>query len=89
MKFNKRSSSRVDQQRELASLRLLCEAFAEAMYDRLKAKFNEGYRGWDAPYWTVEEIIRSIQQEADLGDPIDAANYCAFMWNIMGDNNDK
>ena len=80
MKYDKYSNHT---QSELASLKLLCTAFAEAMYERLKAKFNQGYRGWDDPHRGIEEIIHTVQQEVELGDPVDAANYCAFMWNKL------
>lgn len=61
--------------------RALVAAFAEAMADKLRrAELKHDFTdGWSEPDWQGmcrEEMIAHLLK----GDPVDVANYCAFMW---------
>lgn len=70
-----------DALRPLAALDKLVNAFAKEMKKKLKRKALEGYYGWDSPDWTPEQVMESLRAHLDKGDPVDIANFAAFLWN--------
>lgn len=60
----------------------LVDQFAAAMKVKLNAA-DEKY-GWDDG-WTnpdcVPELQRNLRRHVHKGDPLDVANYCAFLWH--------
>jgi hypothetical protein len=62
---------------------MLVDEFANAM----KAKLDRSKRvGWNAPWFNENIIIRRLQSEVNTEyvDPVDVANYAAFLWNKQG-----
>ena len=59
----------------------LVDDFAEQMKLRLSKKLEDGKAGWDDDEWPVEDIARQMVEQAEEGDPIDTANFAAFLWN--------
>lgn len=66
---------------EPAALNALVDAFSEAMKAKLKEKLKTGRGGWDDERWTPEMIMKALKEHVDKGDPVDIANFCAFLWN--------
>lgn len=80
-----------------SALDALVDDFAQAMKKKLRRKFMQGREGWDDPRWAKESIVERIREQIDkaqvtgyddLGqrvhkpiDPVDVANFCAFLWN--------
>ena len=62
------------------ALDALVDDFAEAMKKRLRKKFVEGKEGWDNPNWPIEDIRKQLFA---CRDPIDIANFAAFLWNRL------
>jgi hypothetical protein len=65
----------------LDALDELVNKFADEMKRKLLAKYNEGRSGWDDERWTPGEIRSALLEHAVKGDPVDVANFCAFLWN--------
>lgn len=72
----------------------MVDAFAEKMKRRLRQKSRDGWSGWDEEWFDEDEIKERIYNqthvevtssavpklmERKLIDPIDLANYCAFL----------
>lgn len=70
---------------EKERLARLVEAFAEAMLEKLEAKTEDGWTGWDNVDGDFDEavILERIQghTDGDKWDPIDVANFAAFAWH--------
>lgn len=68
------------------SLNLFTQAlvieFAEAMASKFrKAELKYGYNnGWMESDWE-EECLEKFQEHVKKGDPLDVANFCAFIWH--------
>lgn len=64
--------------------KMLVLRFAEAMAEKLyKSQIKYGYikgKTWAAEYWK-NDCIKQFQEHSKKGDPLDVANYCAFMWH--------
>lgn len=60
---------------------LLVRQFAYAMADKLhRAEQKYGYSdGWKSPDW-MDECREKLRAHLAKGDPLDVANYCAFLW---------
>ncbi len=71
--------------REIHALDALVDDFANHMKLKLRKKFLAGRYGWDDANWTIEDIRSDLIQEAgnDEADPVDVANYAAFLWNRL------
>lgn len=65
----------------MTALNALVDDFAEQMKARLIVKFKEGKSGWDNDDWLAQDIIDQMIAQAEKGDPIDTANFAAFLWN--------
>jgi hypothetical protein len=59
----------------------LVDDFAKHMKSKLRMKAMEGKSGWDDPEWTRDQIKRAMIEHVDKGDPVDVANFAAFLWN--------
>ena len=50
---------------------------------RMKAKLAKqrakGYSGWNGTELTQQDLSRMLREHVDKGDPIDVANFCAFL----------
>ena len=57
--------------------------FSSAMAEKLrKAEIKYGYNDkWKNSNW-ADECRNQLQRHIDKGDPLDVANYCAFLWYI-------
>ena len=62
-------------------LETMVHEFTTAMKAKLQKKANEGRDGWDSPDWTPKMIRKALDEHIETGDPIDIANYCAFLWH--------
>lgn len=83
-----RARQRVDRIDEEARLTLLVDRFADKMKERLFEKIDDNPGGgWEDEGWTDSQIIEGAKKNLDTGkvDPIDAANFCAFLWNRTAD----
>ena len=69
---------------EVQALFRLIDAFALEMKGKLLNKFRDGWRGWDimAPV-DAEQALR-MQLVKKPMDPVDIANFCAFLFNAEG-----
>ncbi len=70
-------------EREIGRLNRLVDDFAADMKEKLEAKACQGWGGWsDAQIPLFVERMRghAVQNEPD---PIDVANFCAFIWNLQ------
>jgi hypothetical protein len=72
----------------------MVDEFAEKMKTRLRQKSRDGWKGWDEEWFHEGEISERIVKQVITGDaykdlkserqlkpidPIDLANYCAFL----------
>ena len=59
----------------------MVDFFAEKMKRRLREKSRNGWSGWDEDWFHEGEITERIKGQAtrDSIDPVDIANYCAFL----------
>lgn len=57
------------------------DMFAEAMKAKLKLKRAEGWSGWEVAEPDRLIFLLSSQVNKENLDPIDVANYAAFLWN--------
>lgn len=70
---------------ELEALDALVDAFALAMKRKLRrAALDKGRSGWDDPSWSFDAMRSSLFSHLCKGDPIDVANFAAFLWNRDG-----
>lgn len=55
--------------------------FSEAMAKKLRiSELKYGYsNGWQSKEW-MDECREKLRDHLEKGDPIDVANYCAFLW---------
>ncbi len=93
MRFSRSSVVPLCKCGELASLDALVDAFAEEMKAKLREKAQGGYTGWDDPDWAVSErpldpedetVWQALHEHVGKGDPVDIANFAAFIWNAQG-----
>lgn len=54
--------------------------FAAAMAEKLEAAERKGRGGWEHSDWR-NECIEQLHVHLAKGDPVDVANFCAFMWH--------
>jgi hypothetical protein len=66
---------------ELRQMDDLVDDFAHQMKRKIYRAYDQGRRGWSDPNWTPEQIMESLKDHVEKGDPIDIANLCAFLWN--------
>ena len=66
---------------EARALDTLVNRFAEVMRRKLMRKLSTGYSGWDDPDWTEASIRAAMIEHVEKGDPVDIANFAAFLWN--------
>lgn len=79
----------------MKALDALVDDFAGAMKKKLRKKFVEGKQGWDDPEWSLGSMRQQLVEHAGVSfdwettrvqapesiDPVDVANFAAFMWN--------
>ena len=71
-----------DPEADKQALCALVDEFSAEMKRKLIEKVDrDGYAGWDSEEWSVDEIERCLLEHVDKGDPVDVANFAAFMWN--------
>lgn len=72
---------------EHAELKKLLDEFCYAMSEKLLSKAEDGIRGWQKmkPDVIRHHILRQIDQGVDA-DPVDIANYAAFLWWVRNHN---
>lgn len=67
---------------EIKALYSLVDAFADVMkYKLLLAAVDKMKSGWNDPRWSEDEIVNALREHVDKGDPVDVANFAAFLWN--------
>lgn len=68
---------------ELDAINACVDDFATEMKEKLKAKYFNGYHGWDDEEWTPEMIRTALIDHLykPNGDMVDVANFAMFMWN--------
>ena len=54
------------------------DKLAQAMKDKLAKKREQGYRGWET--CKHGDLVQLLINHVDKGDPIDVANFCAFLF---------
>lgn len=74
---------------EEQALEALVDAFAAEMKAKLKAKADEGWRGWDDPQYkgNIERFLLDHAQRGldDSRQYVDVANLAAMLWNFGRD----
>lgn len=55
------------------------DALAAAMKVKLAKQRAKGYGGWDTPEFTQQRLSDMLREHVDKGDPVDVANFCAFL----------
>lgn len=55
------------------------DAMAAAMKAKLAKQRAKGYGGWDTPECTQQRLSDMLRAHVDKGDPVDVANFCAFL----------
>lgn len=55
------------------------DALAALMKAKLAKQRAKGYGGWDSDECTREYLSNLLREHADKGDPVDVANFCAFL----------
>ena len=55
------------------------DALAAAMKVKLSKQRAKGYGGWDTPECTQQRLSDMLREHVDKGDPVDVANFCAFL----------
>ena len=68
---------------EIKALEALIDHFAEAVKDKLRKKYLQGYKGWDDENWTTERLREDMADHLYKGDPVDIGAFAAFLWNRM------
>lgn len=55
------------------------DKLASAMKAKLAKQRSKGYSGWDTDC-TQERLSQLLREHVDKGDPVDVANFCAFLF---------
>ncbi|AIJ45536.1 hypothetical protein O987_06965 [Comamonas testosteroni TK102] len=55
------------------------DQLSAAMKAKLAKQRAKGYRGWDDSECTREWLSNLLREHVDKGDPVDVANFCAFL----------
>lgn len=55
------------------------DALAAAMRAKLTKQRAKGYSGWDTTEFTQQRLSDMLREHVDKGDPVDVANFCAFL----------
>ena len=55
------------------------DALAATMKAKLAKQRAKGYGGWDTPEFTQQRLSDMLREHVDKGDPVDVANFCAFL----------
>lgn len=56
--------------------------FANAMKQKMAAKRNQGYSGWnDKEYCTTEKLQKMLIDHLAKGDPVDIGNFAMMLWS--------
>ena len=55
------------------------DALAATMKAKLAKQRAKGYSGWDTPEFTQQRLSDMLREHVDKGDPVDVANFCAFL----------
>lgn len=55
------------------------DALAKLMKAKLAKQRAKGYGGWDTPECTQQRLSDMLRAHVDKGDPVDVANFCAFL----------
>lgn len=72
----------------ITSMEMMVDAFAEEMKEKLRKKWWERWDGWDEPEkLSGDKLVELLKQQANRADmdPIDVANFAAFVWNRRGE----
>ena len=56
------------------------DKLAQAMNNKLAKKREQGYHGWET--CKHGDLVQSLINHVDEGDPIDVANFCAFLFAL-------
>lgn len=62
-----------------SSDRVAVDHLAGAMKRKLTAARAKGRSGWDSPECTQQHLSNLLREHVDKGDPVDVANFCAFL----------
>ena len=55
------------------------DALAATMKAKLAKQRAKGYGGWDTPEFTQHRLSDMLREHVEKGDPVDVANFCAFL----------
>lgn len=55
------------------------DALAATMKAKMAKQRAKGYSGWDTPEFTQQRLSDMLRAHVDKGDPVDVANFCAFL----------
>lgn len=59
------------------------DAAVDALAAKMKAKLAKqrakGYKGWDSEECSHERLTQMLRSHVEKGDPVDVANFCAFL----------
>ena len=55
------------------------DRFAAAMKRKLATARAKGRSGWDSPECTQQHLSNLLREHVNKGDPVDVANFCAFL----------
>jgi len=73
---------------EQEALATLMSSFTEAMFEKLMAKMNAGYHGWDIKDPVMIELLKNrLADNVNRGDWIDVANVSMLLWNMQQPDN--
>jgi len=56
------------------------DRFAAAMKEKLRLARAKGRGGWEHCYPSI--LSAMLREHVEKGDPLDVANFCAFLWNL-------
>ena len=85
---------------ELMDLTDVLDEFSGAMEDRLRKKYDKGYRGWNCEKEESKDLpgglswlsgrnnfINGLFRSVEKGNWADAANWAMFIWNLDRESN--
>lgn len=77
----------IRQAAEKEALASLMSLFSEKMFEKIIAKMEMGYSGWDKNVPPVIEMLKSkLADNINSGDWVDVANISMMLWNMTQPN---
>lgn len=79
---SKLESPRADHLQEICTSHpddVAVDKMAIAMKEKLAKKRAKGFSGWDTTAVSQARMTKMLREHVDKGDPVDVANFCAFL----------